>query len=163
MVQFNHSLPFKRSDMPAQRSLRTVIDGLIDAHRAELQERCVSVECDVERPVAELRCQVLIQDCLQEILHTAIACSTLGSHLSVSAFRTVRGVEIEIADAASATDDMPTNAFSRCQRWSLRLRREAKGRWANSALPDVYHTRCPQGGQAWTLVMTPRMAQVRAA
>ncbi len=163
MVQFNHSLNFARHTAPCQRSVRQVIQGLIDTHRGDLHEMGIDVEYDLEWPVAELRCQAWVEDCLQEILQAAIGRSTPGSQLTISACRTVRGVEIEIADADSMTDDLPTNAFSRCQRWTLRMRREASQRWANSALPDVYHTRCPQGGQAWTLVMTPRMAQVRAA
>lgn len=163
MVQFNHSLNSPRNTVSAVRSLQQVIKGLLDGHQAHLQEMCIGVEYEVDQHVGELLCQALIEDCLREILHTAIARSTVGSQLTISAFRTVRGVEIEIADAESVTDDLPTNAFSRCQDWSLRLRRESSQRWANSALPDVYHTRCPQGGQAWTLVMKPRMAQLRAA
>lgn len=163
MVQFNHSLAFTRNTVPAQRTVRQVIQDLIDVHRADLQELCISVECEVDWPVADLLCQALVEECLLEIMQTAIARSSMGSQLTISACRTRRGIEIEIADAGSVTDDLPTNAFSRCQRWSLRMRREASERWVNSALPDVYHTRCPQGGQAWTLVMAPRLAQVRAA
>ena len=163
MVQFNHSLTFARHTVAAQRSMRQVIQDLIDLHRADLQELRISVECDLDWQVAELPCQFLVEDCLGELLQTAIARSTMDSQLTISACRTLRGVEIEIADADSVTDDLPTNAFSRCQRWTLRMRRESPLRWANSALPDVYHTRCPQGGQAWTLVMTPRVAQARAA
>lgn len=163
MVQFNHSLAFARHTVPVQRSVRQVIQDLIDLHRADLQELRIGVECELDWPVAELPCQILVEDCLGEILQTAIARSTVDSQLTISACRTVRGVEIEIADAESVTDDLPTNAFSRCQRWTSRMRREAPLPWANSALPDVYHTRCPQGGQAWTLVMTARVAQIRAA
>ena len=163
MVQFNHSLTFNRRTEPAQRTMQQVLLDLFEVHRADLQEMCIGVECEVDQPVGDLLCQALVEDCLMEILQTAIARSTQGSQLTISAFRTVRGVEIEIADADSVTDDLPTNAFSRCQGWSLRMRREGKQPWANSASPDVYHTRCPQGGQAWTLVMKPRMAQVRVA
>lgn len=163
MVQFNHSLAFVRNTQPVQRRLRQVIEDLIGMHHTDLQEMRIDVECEVDQSVGELSCQALVEDCLLEILQTAMARSTIGSQLTISAFRTVRGVEIEIADANSMTDDLPTNAFSRCQRWTMRMRREGGQRWANSALPDVYHTRCPQGGQAWTLVMAPRMAQVRAA
>lgn len=163
MVQFNHSLFYARNTALVRRSVQQVIHDLIDLHQADLQEMCIGVECEVDQPVGDLQCQALVEDCLMEILQTAIARSTQGSQLTISAFRTVRGVEIEIADAESVTDDLPTNAFSRCQGWSLRMRREGRQPWANSASPDVYHTRCPQGGQAWTLVMKPRMAQVRAA
>lgn len=163
MVQFNHSLIFARNTLPVRRSVLQVIQDLIDMHQSELQEMCIGVECEVDQPVGDLLCQAMVEDCLVEILQTAIACSTAGSQLTISAFRTVRGVEIEIADADSVTDDSPTNAFSRCQRWSSRMRRGASQPWANSATPDVYHTRCPQGGQAWTLVIKPRIAQVCAA
>ena len=163
MVQFNHSLTFARRTEPVPRTMQHVLLDLFDAHRADLREMCIDVECEVDQSVADLLCQAVVEDCLREILQTAVKRSTMGSQLTISAFRTVRGVEIEIADAGSVTDDLPTNAFSRCQRWSLRMRREDSQRWANTTLPDVYHTRCPQGGQAWTLVMKPRMAKVRAA
>lgn len=163
MVQFNHSLTFATNALPVRRSVLRVIQDLIDLHQADLQEMRMGVECEVDEPVGDLLCQAMVEDCLREILQTAIARSSPGSQLTISAIRTVRGVEIEIADADSVTDDLPTNAFSRCPRWSSRIRRGASQPWANSATPDVYHTRCPQGGQAWTLVMKPRMAQVRAA
>lgn len=163
MVQFSNL----QHNLTSSRSLRQVIESVLDYHQADLRELSISIEREVDWQVAELVCQPQVENCLRELLHSAIARSTLNSQLTISACRTVRGIEIEIADADSVTDDLPTNAFSRCHAWASPASRSKAPRWrnsmANSTAPDVYHTRCPQGGQAWTLVMTPRLAQVRAA
>ena len=163
MVQFSNL----QHTLTSSRSLRQVIESVLEFHQADLRELSISIEREVDWQVAELVCQPQVENCLRELLHSAIARSTLNSQLTISACRTGRGIAIEIADADSVTDDLPTNAFSRCQAWASQGSRSQAPRWrnatANATAPDVYHTRCPQGGQAWTLVMTPRLAQVRAA
>lgn len=163
MVQFTHPLAHIQHSSVAHRTLRQVIDATIEFHQAVLQELCIGVELDVESQVAELDCQLHVGTCLLELLRSAIAHCTSGSQLTISACRTARGVEIEIADEDSLTDDAPTNAFSRGHAWSPSMNRKDAQRWGSAATPDVYHTRCPQGGQAWTLVMTSRLARVKAA
>lgn len=163
MVQFTHPLAHNQHGSAAHRTLRQVIEATIEFHQADLRELCISVELEVERQVAEFACQLHVETCLLELLQSAIAQCAVGSQLTVSACRTARGVEIEIADEESLTDDLPTNAFSRGHAWSPSMNRSDAQRWNNAAAPDVYHTRCPQGGQAWTLVMNSRLARAKAA
>ncbi|MCA9158387.1 MAG: HAMP domain-containing histidine kinase [Planctomycetales bacterium] len=163
MVQFTHSLAHRQRDLAVHRTLRQVIEATIEFHQADLRELSVSVELEVERQVAELDCQLHVETCLAELVRSAVAHCTSGGQLTVSACRTARGVEIEIADEDSLTDDAPTSAFSRGHAWSPHLNRSEPQRWGSAAALDVYHTRCPQGGQAWTLVMNSRLAHAKAA
>ncbi len=163
MVQFTQSHSHQQHGSTAYRTLRQVIDRTLEIHHADLRELCMSIELEVDWQVAELACQAHVEACLLELLQSAIAHCTSSSQLTISACLTARGVEIEIADADSLTDDLPTNAFSRCQAWSPGMNRGTAQRWASAAVPHVYHTRCPQGGQAWTLVMASRLAHANAA
>ncbi len=163
MVQFTQPLAHKQRSSTPQRTLRQVIETALEFHQTDLRELQISVELEVERQVAELACQSHVETCLLELLQSAIAHCNCESQLTISACRTARGVEIEIADADSLTDDVPANAFSRCQAWSPGVDRSSAHRWASATAPDVYHTRCPQGGQAWTMVMPSRLARAKAA
>ncbi|MEO8271113.1 MAG: hypothetical protein ABI557_15435 [Aureliella sp.] len=163
MVQFTQFIAHNQHRSAAHRTLQQVIESTIELHQFEFRELCVSVELEVERQVAELACQAHIETCLLELVRSAIAQCAPGSQLTISACRTARGVEIEIADEDSLTDDVPTNAFSRGHAWSPSMNRSDAQRWGSSVTPDVYHTRCPQGGQAWTLVMNSRLARANAA
>ena len=163
MVQFTRSLAYKPHSSTAHRTLRQVVETAIEFYQPDLRELRISVELEVERQVAEVDCQLQVETCLLELVHSAISHCTAGSQLTISACRTARGVEIEIAEEDSLTDDVPTNAFSRGHAWSPGTNCNEAKRWNSAAAPDVYHTRCPQGGQAWTLVMSSRLAHAKAA
>ncbi len=165
MVQFTQSTARNQPHLgsTACRKLRPIIEATIEYHQAELRALAISVEIEVDRQVAEFACQLRVETCLLELMQLAISQCAIGSQLSISACRTARGVEVEIADEESLTDDMPTSAFSRGRAWRSGMNRGDHQRWDRAAVADLYHTRCPQGGQAWTLVMSSKVARARAA
>ncbi len=142
--------------------LRQVIDNALAFHQASLQALQIVVERDVDRQVADAWCPSSVEGCLMELLHGAIARSFEGGQLTLSACQTWRGLEIEIADGGTAIDDLPLHAFSPYRDWSSSQRGDHY-RMTSSAEVEVYRTRCPQGGQACTLVISARRAHIRAA
>ncbi len=160
MVRFTNSTAPETSQSPALNDmLQTAIDNLAD----ELRELHIHVDVEVDASLAKISYPSSIENALSSLLSRAIAGIPIGSEMSVSACRTNRGVEIEIANGSPLLNDGPANAFSRCV-W-----RESNGDLASRMQPvtaagcELYHTRCPQGGQAWTLVLVSRMIAVRAA
>ena len=145
-------------------SLPTVISAAIASLQDELHQSQTQVDVDVDPSLATVLCPLSFDDTLTQLLRNAISRSEqCAGELSISACRTNRGVEIEIADSSPSVDDLPRNAFSRC---TMRATVGMRGHRLNSRQQsgfDVYHTRCAQGGQAWTLVLTLRNALARVA
>lgn len=150
-----------RQQAPGDR-LRQVIDNALAFHEASLQELQIVVERDVDRQVADAWCPTSVEGYLMELLHAAIARSVTGGQLTLSACQTWRGLEIEVADGGNIADDVPLHAFSPYRDWSSSQRSE-RYRMSGGVDVEVYRTRCPQGGQACTLVISPRRAHIRAA
>ena len=161
MVRFT-SNPSRR--IPHALSVPAVIAAAIASLEVELHQSQSQIDVDLDPSLATVLCPTGFDETVQRLLHNSISRSSqFGAELSISACRTQRGIEIEIADSSPPVDDLPRSAFSRCPTHaSVGMR----GQWLNTNLPsglDVYHTRCPQGGQAWTLVLSSRNSLVRAA
>ena len=161
MVKFNsnHSRPMQHG-----LAVPAVIAAAIASLQVELHQSQTQVDVDLDASLATALCPAGFDETLKRLLHNSISRSSqFGAELSISACRTQRGIEIEIADSSPLVDDLPRNAFSRCPThasvgW--------RGQRLNTNLPsgvDIYHTRCPQGGQAWTLVLSSRNSLIRAA
>ncbi len=148
---------------PQTASVRRAIEAAIASQEADLHECQIRIDVDLDSCLAMVRCPANLVDALKRLLHNAIDRSPQHSELSISACRTNRGIEIEIADSNPQVDDTPRNAFSRCRPPDTH---GMPGQRMSATTPsgfDLYRTRCPQGGQAWTLVLTPRQSLVRAA
>lgn len=145
-------------------SLPAVISAAIASLQDELHQSHSQVDVELDPSLATVLCPPSLDDTLNQLLRNVISRSAqCGGELSISACRTNRGVEIEIADSSPSVDDLPRNAFSRC---TMRAAVGMRGHRLNSIQQsgfDVYHTRCPQGGQAWILVLTSRNSLARVA
>lgn len=145
-------------------SVPAVIAAAIASLEVELIQSQTQVDVDLDASLATVLCPTGFDETFKRLLYNSISRgSQFGGELSISACRTQRGIEIEIADSSLVVDDLPRNAFSRCP---THASGGLRGQRLNTNLPpafDIYHTRCPQGGQAWTLVLSSRNSLVRAA
>jgi K+-sensing histidine kinase KdpD len=161
MVRFENS----RSPVsPYPNSVWQVVQAVIDSLANSLQQRQISLDLDLERHLQRLYCHSNVGPMLRELVQHALDRSPPRAELSISACQTQRGIEIEVAECQPLPDAARPNAFARYQPQLSHPRRAA-----TLAAPaaregcDLYCTRCPQGGQAWTLVVSSRCVMARVA
>jgi len=144
---------------PPKDSLQQAVASAVGRLRRRLRDKDLTLELDLDPEVRATPCPSGVEFAVQQLLVTAIEHSPPHSELLVSACRTVRGVEIEVADDGPSAAK-PSNAFQPCDQAGLLSSDSVRG-WL-SAL-EFYCTRCPQGGVAWTIVLPHSLAAVRAA
>jgi K+-sensing histidine kinase KdpD len=158
---------FEVSQSPASpypNSVWQVIQSVVDSLANSLKQQQIRLELDLEKHLQRLYCHANVGPMLRELVQYALDRSPPHAELSISACRTQRGIEIEVAECQPLPDAARPNAFARYQP------QQATQRYAAQLLPpavregcDLYCMRCPQGGQAWTLVVDSRWAVARVA
>ncbi len=156
MVNFAYA----KSDASSGNSVGDVVLAAIALVEPQLRDLRIHVDLELDPQLPEVSCHCKMHLMVNRLMQTAIARSLEESELQISVCQTIRGIEIEIADG-SPTDNLPTNAFSR---WSGRQfwEDDAEQLHTNQHI-ELFHTRCPQGGQAWTLVLVSHKTYLRAA
>lgn len=161
MVQFNRSRSPRVS--PPTTSVTQLIYAALASQDEYLQELQLEIDVNVDPAIATVICDASLAQIVRDLLRDAIVRSPSQCELSISACRTHRGIEIEIADSTSDDEGVPYNAFSRCPPQTLGGLSSRLGSGAVREGWELYRTRCPQGGQAWTVVLSSRQKRVRAA
>lgn len=155
MVKFD----FEGPDAVTGNSVKDAVLAAIALAKPQLRDLRIQLELELDPKLPEVHDNCNLQLIVNRLIQTALSRSPMEGELQISVYQTNRGVEIEVADS-SPTDNLPINAFSR--NWE----RHIGGNDGESAdtVPylEMYHTRCPQGGQAWTLVLAPRKTCLRA-
>lgn len=143
--------------------------SIADALQAAIEQYCPAetagqrpIEIELDPRLATTRCDLRARELLDELVHRTLACSPAHAELSFSAWLTPRGIEIELATSGSLPDSMPHSAFSRVDQQTYQWPKHGS-RLLGSRGYTLYCARCPQGGQAWTLVLPTRSAIARAA
>ena len=148
---------------------------ILDAIHATLAEQAaviatknLRVELDVDDQARGHACDAQTREAVDSLARLAIERSQFGSELFVSAVRTSQGVEIEIADSGPQLDQNRTSicvaAFAKTSIHELqnssafRLPERRASTWQN-----MYCSRCPQGGVAWTIILQDRLSVKRVA
>jgi K+-sensing histidine kinase KdpD len=158
---------FEVSQSPASpypNSVWQVIQSVVDSLAKSLQQRQIRLDLDLEKHLQRLYCHVNVGPMLRELVQHALDRSPPHAELSISACRTQRGIEIEVAECQPLPDAVRPNAFARYQPQHTPHRYATQS--PTPALRegcDLYCMRCPQGGQAWTLVVDARWAVARVA
>jgi hypothetical protein len=160
VVRFNRS-GFQQTK---QATLLSVVTAELTTHQSQLRKQQVTVDLDVDPQVGATPCSQRCADLIRQLMRMAISRSPARGEIDISACRTVRGIELEIADSGTQSPVPQTNAFNRCDPVEL----QQSGAESASIQPDagnwdVYCMRCPQGGYAWSIVMQTPRAAVRAA
>lgn len=150
---FNSSQP-----EPTGSNLGTAIADLLSQVAPQLRAQQISVDLDMDSTASEVRCDSGLLEAIRNLLDLAILRCPPESELQISACQTIRGIEVEIADSGHSSD-AATHAFSPCDLNQLAGNSSAATRlaaWKAATSTNVYCTRCPQGGLAWTLVLGPQ-------
>ncbi len=127
----------------------------------QLHELRMRVDVELDPNLSEEKCDSDVTWIVGRLLQQAISRSLMDGELQISVCQTMRGVEIEIADG-SQFDSFPVNAFSRCRsRWWSDCGEDQRSFESLRGM-QIFHTRCPQGGNAWTIVLAPKRVLQRA-
>ncbi|MCA9134146.1 MAG: hypothetical protein KDA45_13355 [Planctomycetales bacterium] len=161
MVKFTNHAPY------GSNTLHQVITGALERESTGLRTKRLSVDLDLEPSLVETSCSSGVAEAVGRLLRAAIERCPPQGDLQLSVSETIRGVELEIADSGRQNEPLRVNAFARCDQRDLAKFRETLSRrrtWQPVAEDhEIYCTRCPQGGMAWTIVLGPRLVGVRAA
>lgn len=147
---------------PASQSIAATLQAAIEHYCTPGAGSLRPIEVELDPRLAMTRCDVLASELLDELVHRTMACSPAHAELSFSAWLTPRGIEIELATTGTLPDSTPHSAFSRVDQQTA-LWQTSEPRPLGSRGYTLYCARCPQGGQAWTLVLPTRSAVARAA
>ncbi len=137
-------------------SLGEVVAATLALEEQHLRQLLVSVELDFDADIAAANCLPVTEIAISGLMHLAISLCPQHGELQISVCKTMRGIEIEIANSCSQSGPSRTNAFTRCD--DLRSHKASRpssrfSRRPQETQPDIYYTRCPQGGLAWTVVV----------
>jgi hypothetical protein len=154
MVRFaNPAIP--QSPVP---TVAVAIAHSLDLEQTRVDQKKLVIDIDLEQSVGVLPCGLGVVNALQRLLKLAISRCPPKGDMQVTACRTFRGIEIEIADSGNENYVPWMNAFSPCPP-SLLIEgpvSRAPSKWrSGDANFDLYCTHCPQGGVAWSLVFRP--------
>lgn len=147
---------------PASKSIAAALQAAVERYCPSGSGRLWPIEVELDPRLATTRCDLLACELLDELVYRTLACSPAHAELSFSAWLTPRGIEIELATSGSLPDSTPHSAFSRVDQQTSQWQKH-ESRPLGSRGYTLYCARCPQGGQAWTLVLPTRSAVARAA
>lgn len=147
---------------PASQSIAAALQAAVAQYCPAGSGSLRPVEVELDPRLASTSCDLLALELLDELVHCTLACSPAHAELSFSVWLTPRGIEIELATSGSLPDSTPHSAFSVVDRQTSQWQRNGS-RLLGSRGYTLYCARCPQGGQAWTLVLPTRSAVARAA
>lgn len=148
-----------RGDAP-RHTMHEAVATALRTVQSQLDAKRLLVVIELDADVSDAGCPQGIDMALRQLLSVAIDQSPRQGELQISACRTVRGVEIEIADCSQHVLLQHNNAFTPCDHRYFPRAEYLRG-WTTAF--DLYCTRCPQGGVAWTIVLPRSRAATRAA
>lgn len=105
-----------------------------------------------------------VEDSVRRVLRRAIERCPKNGELTITSIRTERGLEVEIADSGHIPS---TGEAGQWVAWNPtpqdmgHVRDRITAVQSNSC--DIFCAKCPQGGLAWTIVLRPRVANLKAA
>ena len=132
---------------------------------SRIRSKQISVILDCDDSASRIYCSPKLTRAVECLLELAITRSPKCGEVDVTVLHSQRGIEIEVADCGSQHSDASESCGAfRCQPIAdvPRPGRSATG----AALPadaSLYCARCPQGGVAWTLVISESAAALKAA
>lgn len=152
-----------------EKTVREALRALVSKRHAEIQRKRLTVEIDVEHSLTDGQIGWRLQDAFERLLGLAIQRCPEDTELTVTAISTSRGTEVEIADSGAngETQHSPSKltAFAPCEisRLPGYLNSARTSVARDDAAMELYCTRCPQGGLAWTVVMREKLLVSKAA
>lgn len=157
------SFPLARHTFAPQfDSIADHLRAAINGHSLEAGQSATHIEFTADASLATLAWDPTWQPVLTS-LQSAIGEGLEYGDVSIWAVLTHRGIEIEFADETPGDDRLAYRAFSRCQPDGRGELPRALQTLKLAADWQLYRARCPQGGQAWTLVLPLRRAAVKVA
>ena len=152
-----------RQNDPQESLLHNRIREIVQRYEAEIQRKQVRLEIDLEDNCHELYCSDSIYQALDGLFGHALARCPENTELTVSAYYSGRGPEVEIGDEGPDPGLKSYGAF--IAQPLKHLPPDALQTISRPVPPDaeLFCSRCPQGGLAWTLVLQRTVSVAKVA
>jgi hypothetical protein len=150
---------------PGDSSLLARTGQALERLSKSIRSKQLLVNFDCDESASATYCPPNLTRAVECLLELAISRSPKRGEVDVTLLHSQRGIEIEIADCGSQHFDAAENCGAfRCQPvQELAVPGRSNSGAVLPANANLYCARCPQGGVAWTLVITQSAAAEKVA
>ncbi len=152
----------------SQASIPEIIESLLARFHDTIDEKRLAVEVDLDISTPNLALGQALLTTFEHLLSMVIDRCPFGGELLITALETEEGLEFEFADSGEGIPlSLEKNRLSAFK--PAEVDGEIFNLWPPLARTEqrldcqVFCTRCPQGGLAWTLVQRRRQAVLKFA